>query len=106
MSVRDWIDAREPAPPATLAARISDALGEHSLNDSASPFDACLQAATQLLGDLLVPEALGRESAPDLLAADALVTYAFEAAADDIDRIEDRASAAMLQLAALAQSVE
>ena len=103
MTVRDWIDTRAPAPPSALAARISDALGERLKDESAAPYDACLQAAAQLLGELLVPEALGRESAPDLLAVDALVTYAFEAAAEDIERIEDRASAAMLQLAALAE---
>jgi len=102
MTVRDWLDARVPAPPPALAARIVDALGERPRNDSTSPYDACLETATRLLGDLLVPDALGRESAPDLLAVDALVTYAFEAAADDIGEIEDRASTAMLQLAALA----
>ena len=106
MTVRDWIDTRTPAPPPALTARITEALGERRLSESASPYDACLDAAVQLLGDLLVSEALGRESARDLLAADALVTYAFEAAADDIDRVEDRSSTAMLQLAALAQSVE
>jgi hypothetical protein len=106
MTVRDWIDARVPAPPAPLGARMAEALGEHTLNASTSPYDACLGAALHLLGDLLVPEALGRESAPDLLAADALVTYAFEAAAADVARIEDRASTAMLQLAALARGAE
>jgi hypothetical protein len=106
MTVRDWVDARVPAPPPALGDRIAEALGEHTLNASASPYDACLDAALRLLGDLLVPEALGRESAPDLLAADALVTYAFEAAADDLARIEDRSSTAMLHLAALAQGAE
>ena len=106
MTVRDWIDARVPAPPPALAARIAAALGGRQRNESASTYDACLGAATDLLGELFVPEVLGRESAPDLLAADALVTYAFEAAADDIGRIEDRTSTAMLQLAALAKGAE
>jgi hypothetical protein len=39
----------------------------------------------------------------DLLTVDALVTYAFEAASEDIDSLAARAGAAMTRLAATAQ---
>ena len=103
MTVRDWIDSRTPAPPPALRQRVSAALGSRAEDGRVSPYDACLESAVGLLADLLVPDALGRESAPDLLAADALVTYAFEAAADEVSQLESRASSAMLQLAALAE---
>jgi hypothetical protein len=45
---------------------------------------------------------MGRAAALDLLAADALATYAFEAAADDPDAIPARARAAMARLSSFA----
>jgi hypothetical protein len=44
----------------------------------------------------------GRESALDLLAADALATYALEAAAETPATLEDRALDAMNRLTAIA----
>jgi hypothetical protein len=46
---------------------------------------------------------LTRSGALDLLAVDALVTYAFEAAADDPHSLEARTSAALARIAALAE---
>jgi hypothetical protein len=106
MSVRAWIDSRTPAPPAALGQRVAQALGKRADDARISSYDACLESAIGSLADLLVPDALGRESAADLLAADALVTYAFEAAAEDISQLDARASSAMLQLAALANRAE
>jgi hypothetical protein len=51
---------------------------------------------------LLADGRTGRECAPELLAADALVTYAFEAASDDSPRLAGRARDAMTRLARLA----
>jgi hypothetical protein len=61
--------------------------------------DSSEAAMRRLLGD----GCLTRESALDLLAVDALVTYAFEAAADEPAAIEDRAQRALARIAALAE---
>ena len=92
-----WLESRSPAPPAALAARLRESLGD--VPGDAVPSSACLEAGVELLAKSL--NSSGRGSALDLLAADALVTYAFEAAADDIDSLEQRATEAMLRLSAL-----
>jgi len=98
MTVLAWLQSRTPTPPPAMHARVVEALGSRGGEDASQTFDACLDAAASLLEELLREETLGRESAIDLLAADALVTYAFEAAADDIDRLDDRAAQAMTRL--------
>ena len=82
--VQAWLRTRKPAPPAVLAERLSQLLASYP--------------PSRLAALLSLPEALGalgvctldslegrpptsREVALDLLAADAFVTYAFEAAA-------------------------
>jgi hypothetical protein len=55
-----------------------------------------------LLRDVVARPAAGRESALDLLAADALATYAFEAAADASKSLEQSARDAMRRIGALA----
>jgi hypothetical protein len=83
-----WVAAQQPPPPDALAARVREALGaagRPSGDDPADRATACLGAAEALLGRLVAAGATGtrsREAALDLLAADALVTYAFEAASD------------------------
>ena len=102
MTVADWIRARSPAPPPEFTARVIASLGSRAADDAAQAADCCLDAALALLEQLLASDPLERSEAAALLAADALVTYAFEAAADAPDRLDDRAAAAMLRLAALA----
>lgn len=102
MNVGAWLRARDPAPPALLMTRILVALGTDATREAGSADAACLDAATRLLKPLLEAERSGRESALDLLAADALVTYAFEAAAESVDDLEGKTANAMLRLAALA----
>src|SRR5437764_12754961 len=86
-----WLDARRPAPPPALRAHLDAAV-----TDS----DEWLPAHLVELGEAMLgrvterPEG-GRELALDLLAADAFVTYAFEA----------QAEAAVPDLAALADRV-
>ncbi|MFN5580921.1 hypothetical protein [Gemmatimonas sp.] len=63
--------------------------------------EACLEAGEELLDALLASGSTSRASALDLLAIDALVTYAFQAAADDPARLEERAAQAMARIAAL-----
>jgi hypothetical protein len=102
VSVREWLDGRTPAPPARLRARIDAALGEQAGRPMTGLPEEHLAAAVALLADLLARPTAGRESALDLLTVDALVTYAFEAAAADPASLNVRAADAMTRLSALA----
>jgi hypothetical protein len=73
-----WLEARQPRPPAALGAHLQAAAA-----DSPEPLPEHL---SHLGRDVLArvaghPDG-GRELALDLLAADAFVTYAFEAQAE------------------------
>jgi hypothetical protein len=76
--LRAWLEARRPAPPLTLRAHL-----ERRAEDipGVGP-DHLADAGRALLERVLAHPAAGRELALDLLAADALVTYAFEAQAE------------------------
>ena len=102
MTLLDWLQARTPRPPDQLAERIADVLGRAE-SGGAEPASACLNAAEALLADLLLRPSAGRESALDLLAVDALTTYAFEAASASPRTIPKRASEAMRRFGALAR---
>lgn len=65
--------------------------------------DLLLAASDRLVADLLRPEGSTRDSALDLLAADALMTYAMEAAAGEMQTLEQRAAAAMSRISAIAE---
>lgn len=65
----------------------------------------CIAAGERLLSDLLHNKLTSRESALDLLTADALVTYAFEAAGDTPDDVAALASDAMRRIAVLGVGV-
>ena len=78
----EWLGTRRPAPPPALRAHVAAAVA-----DGAEPLP---QHLARLGGELLARVARhpagGRELALDLLAADAFVTYAFEAQAEaDVD---------------------
>lgn len=101
MILARWLDARRPAPPPALRARIDAALGP-DLHASADDVTSILLAAGErLVGSLLEEDATSRGSALDLLAADALVTYAFEAASERPAELAGRAATAMSRIAAL-----
>jgi hypothetical protein len=73
-----WLDARRPAPPRALCARL-----EAAVTDSDEPLADHLAAMSRaLLASVAATPGAGRELALDLLAADAFVTYAFEAQAE------------------------
>jgi hypothetical protein len=103
MSVGDWLRARTPAPPDRLLQRLDHVLAARRDDDASRASDHLLDAADELLRDLLHRPTAGRESALDLLTVDALVTYAFEAAGDDPDTVGERAAHAMHRLAAAAR---
>ena len=60
-----------------------------------------LVTAQTLLSELLALDCAMRDRALDLLAVDALVTYAFEAASEHPDSLAQRATTAMSSIAAL-----
>ncbi|MEO7456649.1 MAG: hypothetical protein ABIY52_10335 [Gemmatimonadaceae bacterium] len=101
MTVGDWLRARPLQPPETLSARIATVLGAAQHESSDALADVCLDAAERLVADLLRSGSTSRDTALDLLTADALVTYAFEAASDRPETIAARAEAAMVRIAAL-----
>jgi hypothetical protein len=79
--VQAWLAARQPAAPQRIAAHVAaaaDLKGD-------LPEQLAL-AGVALLNHVVAHPDGGRELALDLLAADALVTYAFEAQAEaDVD---------------------
>jgi hypothetical protein len=99
-----WLDARRPIPPAALRARIDAALGPDLHADVSDVAETFLAAGERLARSLLIEDATSRGSATDLLAADALVTYAFEAASDRPLDLSTRAATAMTRIAALADA--
>lgn len=101
MTVGEWLSARTPVPPSPLAERLDAALGARQSEDSARVFETVLATAESLLAELIALECAQRDRALDLLAVDALVTYAFEAAAESPDTLAHRATKAMLEIAAL-----
>ena len=101
MTLRSWLQTRTPPPPARLANRIADVLGEPEVVAETNRASACLDAAEALLSDLLSRRSVGRESALDLLTVDALATYAFEAASECPETIPQRATDAMRRFGAL-----
>ena len=102
MTIREWLDARTASPPPRLRAQLDAALGERANRPVTALPEESLAAAEALLADLLSRPSAGRESALDLLVVDALVTYAFEAAAADPATLSKRAAGAMTILSALA----
>lgn len=89
------------APPALLA-RVSAVLTSHPEWEGHPVPEALLEAAQSLLGSVLTPVEAGREVALDLLAADACVTWALEAASDQPQEFSDRAERMMARIAEVA----
>jgi hypothetical protein len=101
LSLGDWLATREPRPPEALATRLRELLVNQLDAPAAEVHERCLDAAEQLLREIVGRDGATRDDAFDLLAADALVTYAFEAAADDPEAIGVRADDAMRHLSSL-----
>ena len=84
-----------------LAGGATGGLFDRTRDPAESTPEACLAAGEHLLDGLLNSGSTSRGSALDLLAVDALVTYAFQAAADAPDRLEARAAHAMARIASI-----
>ena len=97
----EWVAAHAEQPPAALRVRL-DAILNASDESSTTPVAvALLGAGEALLVSILGSGCTQRDAALDLLTADALVTYAFEAAADDPAILDARAASAMRAIAAV-----
>ncbi len=96
-----WVAAHAEQPPAALRARLDGILNTDAAGADAPVADALLDAGQTLLAAVLRSGSTQRDAALDLLTADALVTYAFEAAADDPASLDARAGEAMRAIAAV-----
>jgi hypothetical protein len=89
-AVQAWLAGRGPAAPPGLAARLEDAAampGAPGIEGALA--DRLARLGLALLNRVAGAPAGGRELAADLLAADAMVTYAFEAQAEaDVSGLE------------------
>ncbi|MGH7625369.1 MAG: hypothetical protein ACREOJ_08625 [Gemmatimonadaceae bacterium] len=102
MTIAEWLNDHDALAPPALRARVREALGSSLERDAAALPDAALAASAELLRHWLAADERARAGALELLAADALVTYAFEAAADAPGLLPARARRAMQRIAALA----
>ena len=73
-----WLSGRRPAPPVALAGRLTEAVAD----EAGAPPTALAGLGAGLLDQVTRATKQDRRQALDLLAADALVTYAFEAQAE------------------------
>ena len=94
MTIREWLSARASAAPSALNSRILEIVGRQAELPATGATTVFIEAARDTLQRLVDDEQYGRDGALDLLAADALMTYAYEHAAE-------RASAAVLETMAL-----
>jgi hypothetical protein len=99
--IEAWLAARRPVPPAALADRVTDLVTRAGSEADDHP-TTCIRAAVAALERLVRERDAGRGSALDLLAIDALVTYAFEAAADTPESLDQLAHDAMVTLSQVA----
>ncbi len=103
-SVGDWLRNLEPPPPEALRARIFELVEPFSSQSVSMVPDLFLDAGERLLHKLLRSGTTTRDAALELLAVDALVTYAFQAAASESWTLDERAAAAMRRIASSATS--
>ncbi len=104
-ALRAWLADREPRAPDALRARLDELVLAHPEWESMPLPEALLAAGEQLLQQVLAAPDRNRSTAVDLLAADAAVTYAFEAAADQPARLVELAEGSVRRIAQLAALV-
>ena len=86
MTLGEWLDSRVPAPPPALAERMRALLGTDVDSGSDDIHDVLAAVSERALRELLARGDRSRAIAQDLLAIDALVTYACEAAAESWEK--------------------
>ena len=95
-----WAAERSGEAPPALVQRLRDIFAAHPEWEALSRVEAFTNAAEWLSRRVLESEA-SRPVALDLLAADACITFAFEAAADEPETLGARAAATQLRLSTL-----
>ncbi|MEP7381460.1 MAG: hypothetical protein ABI910_07215 [Gemmatimonadota bacterium] len=100
LTLSQWLTTRVPAPPPALAARLQVLSREG--DDGESIPEALVVASREVLRRLLHDGQTAREGALELLAADALATYAFEAEGESPGDLDARCSWAMRYFSAIA----
>ena len=92
MPVKAWLDRRTSQAPPALRTRVC----EFALAASGDSLSALLAAAGQAALTRVLSHSGDRSAALDLLAADALITLALRAQAEDApERLEDFAAAVL-----------
>lgn len=77
-----WLRERRPEPPEALRRRLAEVVAQLRPAPSTPLPEILAAAGRDLLAQVAAQPQGGRELALDLLAADAFVTYAFEAQAE------------------------
>lgn len=98
----EWLASRDVDAPPELTACVRALLASRPEWERLGRADAFILASEQLLRRVLVSGAVARASALDLLAADACVTWAFEAASDEPKTVPALAERATKGIAAIA----
>ena len=104
VALNHWLSSMHASAPA-LSERMRIAVDSVDGAGGAVQ-DRALGAALQLADEVLRERCGSRTTAITLLAADALMTYAFEAAADTPDRIDALAEEAIRRVSAMAGNPE
>lgn len=99
MNIGEWLDSREPRPPAQLVESLRAALGPAVEQDATEAAAVFLVAAERMLRALVTSGETGREVAGDLLTIDALTTYAVESAAETLKSLPDFSEDAVTRFA-------
>ena len=102
MTIGEWLERREPRPPAPLMASLTSALGPTLNDDTSEAASVFLVTAERMLRELVANGETGRPIAADLLTIDALTTYALESAAEAIQSLSAFSDEAMARFANLA----
>ena len=77
-----WLEARRPVPPDALRVYLQAAVNDGELSPRVPLPDQLALLGRRVLGRVAGRPEGGRELALELLAADAFITYAFEAQAE------------------------
>jgi len=97
----EWARQRAPLAPPALIRRLGAIFGSHPGWNSHGRAEAFQRATEVLARRVLAADGSNRSDALDLLTADACVTFAFEAAADDPATLGERARVLQQRIAAL-----
>ena len=104
-TVGAWFANLQPPPPLALADELRKLLSHEADRPVGDVPEVCLATGEKMLSELMKSGSTERATALTLLAVDSLVTYAFEAASDDPERLDSRAANAMKRIAELAETI-